>query len=194
MENTNSDTPEILLEARELIGRPPPFSSADHRLILAAAEHVPRDRPISHTDSRILRASDRLGAIYGERPPPPPTPLDSRIEEAGAEEASKREEWEAAKEARDERALDVNALTGEGSVLLRGKGGPVTIFFTGQGPRSSASPNRRHVDKAMTAAQDAQEVCEVAEKAAKAARVAKNEILQARSRWRAVSHLSPPSD
>ena len=118
MENTNGGPPQIVEEARKLISRAPPFQSAELRVILDAAQHIPSDEPVSHVDSRILRAADRLAPLYAEREPHPPTPFDDRIEEAAAVEAEKRGEWEKADEARFERALDVDDLTGSGAVML----------------------------------------------------------------------------
>ena len=144
---------------------------------------------MSHVDSRILRAVDRLAPLYAEREPHPPTPFDDRIEEAAAEEAVKREVFEKAEEARFERALDLDSLTGSGHVLLRGRAGPVTIW-TGRGDRNCPIPKREHVDAAEAALKAAQEAFERAEDDFKRARVAKNALEFARSRWRAVAHLA----
>jgi hypothetical protein len=187
--NSNGSTPKILIEARELICRQPPFQSDELHLILAASEHISRSEPISHTDSRILRAADRLAPFYAPRPP---TPFDERIEEALVEEAEKQVLFEEATEVRNERVLDFASLTGSGSVMLTGRNGrPVTIWTTSlEGRQSSDSPNRRHVDKAFSAAQAAQEALGLAEESFKRSRVAKNEILHARGRWRAVAGVA----
>ena len=191
MENTIGGAPQILEEARKLISRAPPFQSAELRVILDAAEHIPRDEPVSHVDSRILRAVDRLAPIFAEREPHPPTPFDDRIEEAAAEEAEKREAWEKADNEHSERALDVDSLTGSGSVMLKGRrGGPVTIG-TGRGHRPGCpAPNRRDLDPARAAAQEAQEEFERADDDLKRALATLNELKHARSRWRAVAHLA----
>ena len=67
MKNTNGGPPAILAEARELICRVPPgYKSAELRVIFDAAQHIPRDQPLSHVDARILRAADRLVALFPE--------------------------------------------------------------------------------------------------------------------------------
>ena len=189
MGSPNGGPPQILEEARKLISRAPPFQSAEFRVFLDAAEHIPRDKPISHVDSRILRAADRLAPLFVEREPHPPTPFDSRIEEAAEEEAKARGVWEEADAERFERCVDVDSLRGSGSVMLRGRQGSVTVW-TGRGRRGGQPGDRRHVDKAKAAAQAAQEAYDRAEEAFKRARVAKNELEFARGRWRAVAHLA----
>ena len=61
---------------------------------------------------------------------------------------------------------------------------------SGRGLRDCPPLKRRHVDKATAAAQASQERLERAEDAFKRARAARNELEQARSRWRAVAHLA----
>ena len=185
--NDNGATPKILIEARKLIGRPPPFSSEDFRLFIDAAEHIPRDEPVAYVDSRILRSADQLAPFYAERPPKPPTPFDDRISEAEKVEAEKQEAFEAAGEERWARAIDLGAF-GDGSCVLRGRAGPVT-FWTGRGGQGSGIPDRLLVDKASRAAQEAQEAYDTAHDVFKKARVARNELESARGRWRAVAHL-----
>ncbi len=183
MDSTNGAPPPIVEEARKLICRVPPgYQSAELRVIFDAAQHIPRDELVSHVDSRILHCADRLAALFPDSEPDPPTPFDEQIEQALAEEALAEEAWKKADDARYERAVDVDSLTGSGFVMLKGQGGPVTIY-TGRGIRSGPSPNRRHVDKARAAAQAAQE-------AFSRARVARNELEHARSRWRAVARLA----
>ena len=191
MENTNGAPPPILEEARRLICRQPPgYQAAELRVILDAAKHIPRDEVVSHIDLRILNAADRLVAVFPDSEPDPPTPFDSRIAEALAEEALAEEAWKKAEEERFQLALDLDSLIGSGFVMLKSsQGRPVTVY-TGRGARSVASPNRRHVDKARAAAQEGQAAFDRAQEAFERARVARNELEQARSRWRAVASVA----
>lgn len=139
MESTNGAPPPIVEEARKVICRvPPEYQSAELRVIFDAARFISRDKPLSHVDSRILHCADRLPSLFAESEPDPPTPFDSRIAAALAEEAEKEQEWEKAKEERFERALDVDALTGSGAVLLRGSSGPVSSIARGRFSRELA--------------------------------------------------------
>ena len=187
--STNGATPKILIEARKLLDRQPPgYSGSELRVFFDAAKEIPRDEPVSAIDSRILGAADRLASLFQERPPRPPTPFDDRISGAETAEAEAKATFEAAGEERWERAVDLGRL-GDGSIILRGRHGPVT-FWTGVSSQGSEIPNRRHVDKATVAAQASQEAYDLSESAFKKARVKKNELAQARGRWRAVAHLA----
>lgn len=186
--NDNGATPQILEKARKLIVRQPPFQSEELRLILDAAEHISRSEPISHTDSRILRCADRLGPLYAEREPKPPTPLDSRVEEAIVEEAKARATWEAADAARFDLCVDVAGLTGDGYILLRGRRGAVTVA-TARG-RGGERAERRLIEAAEKSAQAGQERLDNAHEVFRRARVARNELEHARSRWRAVASVA----
>ena len=185
--SNNGSTPQILAEARKLICRQPPFSSEDFRLFFGAAEHIPRGEVVSYNDSKILRAADQLGPSFAERPPPEPTPFDDRIAEALEAEAEKQELFEEAKKERWSRAGDLGAL-GDGSIILRGRAGPVSIW-TGRAGQGGI-PDRLAVDKAEKFAQESQEAYDTAHDVFIKARVARNELEQARGRWRAVAHLS----
>jgi len=185
--NTNGATPKILIEARELIGRAPPFQSEELRKIFDAAELISRSEPISHTDSRILGCADRLGPLYAERPPHPETPLDSRVEEAIVEEAKAREVWEKAEEERWDLCVEVASLSGDSFVLLRGRRGAVTVA-TARG-RGGERAERRLIDAAELAAQAGQERLDDAHEVFRRARVARNEREHSRSRWRAVASV-----
>jgi len=140
---TYADEGALIAAGVELVEGQSIFNPDDCGVLRALWPIMKGRMPASPGEIRLHEISRNFFSVDPPKPPPPPTPVDDQVEEVRAELTAlqaKKEETEAEVYERVD-AYDV--LSGAGSLILRGRAGPVT-FVTGRGARPIGIPTSRY--------------------------------------------------